>query len=70
MRKYPSQCADQFVVRLPDGMREAIKRIAQANERSMNSEIVFHLRSMIAAYGENEKDRQGSHPDGLEQSQL
>lgn len=32
--------SDQFPLRLPDGMRELLKRRAEENGRSMNSEIV------------------------------
>ncbi|MEY9782297.1 Arc family DNA-binding protein [Sinorhizobium fredii] len=32
--------ADQFMVRLPEGVRERIRRHAEANGRSMNSEVV------------------------------
>ncbi|MDX1201097.1 Arc family DNA-binding protein [Sinorhizobium medicae] len=32
--------SDQFMVRLPEGMRERIRRHAEANGRSMNSEVV------------------------------
>lgn len=35
--------ADGFMLRLPDGMRERIKRAAKLNNRSMNSEIVAAL---------------------------
>ena len=34
------QDQDKFVVRLPAGLRERIKEAADANNRSMNSEIV------------------------------
>lgn len=34
---------EQFIVRLPDGMRDRIKRAAEANNRSMNAEIVATL---------------------------
>lgn len=37
---YPSQTQDKFVLRLPDGMRDRIKAAAEANNRSMNAEIV------------------------------
>ena len=37
--------SDQFVVRLPDGMRERIKRSAEASGRSMNAEIVSVLEA-------------------------
>lgn len=39
----PSKQLDQFVVRLPDGMRERIKQSAEKNNRSMNAEIVATL---------------------------
>jgi hypothetical protein len=35
--------SDQFVVRLPDGMRDQLKAEAEANQRSMNAEIVARL---------------------------
>lgn len=41
----PSRTADQFVVRLPDGMRDRIAQAAKANNRSMNAEIVARLRT-------------------------
>ncbi|MEB2535921.1 Arc family DNA-binding protein [Burkholderia sp. BCCIQ04A] len=41
--KAPSRSADQFVVRLPDGMREQIAEEARKNNRSMNAEIVARL---------------------------
>lgn len=40
---YPSQNQDKFVVRLPDGMRDRIKAVAEHNSRSMNAEIVATL---------------------------
>lgn len=45
IHKYPSQTADRFQVRLPDGMREQIARAAKANGRSMNAEILDRLHS-------------------------
>ena len=39
----PSKQLDQFVIRLPDGMRDRIRRAAEANNRSMNAEIVATL---------------------------
>ncbi len=35
---------EQYIVRLPDGMRDRIKKEAESNQRSMNAEIVFQLR--------------------------
>lgn len=40
----PSRTAPQFVVRLPDGMRDQIADAAKAAGRSMNAEIVFRLQ--------------------------
>lgn len=42
---YPSEVQDRFIVRLPDGMRDAIAAAAKANGRSMNAEIVAKLSS-------------------------
>lgn len=47
-KKPPSRLADQFVVRLPDGMRELIATAADENSRSMNSEIVSRLAASFA----------------------
>ena len=41
----PSKQLDQFVVRLPDGMRDRIRDAAQASNRSMNAEIVSRLEA-------------------------
>ncbi|MGR3823858.1 MAG: Arc family DNA-binding protein [Salipiger marinus] len=46
---YPSRKMDQFVVRLPDGMRDRIKAAAEANNRSMNSEVVAALEEKFPA---------------------
>lgn len=40
----PSKQLDQFVVRLPDGLRDQIKTAAEVNGRSMNAEIVATLQ--------------------------
>lgn len=47
MSKYPSERADQFGLRLPDGWRDAIKARAARNRRSMNSEILAALESVV-----------------------
>ena len=41
----PSQTADKYIVRLPDGMRDQIAEAAKAAGRSMNAEIVSRLAS-------------------------
>ncbi len=42
--------SDQFIVRLPDGMRKHLARIAERNGRSMNAEVV----AALAMYFEKE----------------
>ncbi|WP_072296152.1 Arc family DNA-binding protein [Paracoccus sp. SM22M-07] len=44
---------EQFMVRLPAGMRDRIKAAAESNNRSMNSEIVATLED---AYPEGDGD--------------
>lgn len=41
--RYPSEKLDQYMLRLPDGMRDRIKAAAETNNRSMNAEIVATL---------------------------
>ncbi len=48
MSKYPSQTQDKFTVRFPDGMRDEIAKRAEANGRSMNSEIVQILQDALS----------------------
>lgn len=43
------QDQDKFVLRLPDGMRDRIKAAAEANNRSMNAEIVATLEEQYPA---------------------
>ncbi|PZR46006.1 Arc family DNA-binding protein [Burkholderia sp. WTPI3] len=49
--KAPSRSADQFVVRLPDGMRDRIAEMARRNNRSMNAEIVARLSESFQTAG-------------------
>lgn len=48
------QQQDKFIIRLPDGMRDQIKRAAVEEGRSMNAQIVQHLRAIYPP-----TDRQG-----------
>ena len=41
------QTQDKFIVRLPDGMRDRIRAAAEANNRSMNAEIVARLEATL-----------------------
>lgn len=47
----PSRIADQFVVRLPDGWRDAIKAEAKKERRSMNAEILSALEIAMRIKG-------------------
>jgi hypothetical protein len=42
---------DKFMLRLPDGMRDAIKESAKKNNRSMNAEIVVALETFLDIIG-------------------
>lgn len=42
------QFQDKFMLRLPDGWRDAIKNKAAKNRRSMTAEILFHLEKTVA----------------------
>ncbi|WP_430229767.1 Arc family DNA-binding protein [Paraburkholderia tropica] len=48
-KRYPSQVADKFMLRLDEGMRDELKVIAAKNRRSMNSEINARLAQSLAA---------------------
>ena len=43
----PSDLADKFMLRFPEGMRDVIAARAAANKRSMNSEIVARLAESL-----------------------
>ncbi|MCS4089123.1 Arc family DNA-binding protein [Rhizobium sp. BK176] len=45
--EYPSNKADQYVVRFPTGMRDKLKVDAAANGRSLNSEILVRLERSL-----------------------
>lgn len=42
-KPYPSEVQDRFIVRMPDGMRDSLKRLAKQSRRSMNAEIIARL---------------------------
>lgn len=50
------QYKDRYMLRLPDGMRERIKRAAADNGRTMNAEIVGTLQEAYPDY-DNLSDR-------------
>lgn len=45
--EYPSDVADKFLLRLPDGMRTKLKAAAKANSRTMNAEIIHRLQATL-----------------------
>lgn len=47
MADAPSRDQNKFIVRMPDGMRDQLKRLAEANGRSMNAEIVARLERSL-----------------------
>lgn len=47
MSKAPSRSQDQFIVRLPEGMRDRLKELADENRRSMNAEMVMALTAWL-----------------------
>lgn len=49
MSEKTSRNSDKFMLRLPDGMRERLKTVAELNGRSMNSEIIDVLKSHLDA---------------------
>lgn len=46
MGERPHQSEDKYVLRLPAGMRDAVKRAADSNGRSMNAEIIHRLKQV------------------------
>jgi hypothetical protein len=44
--------SDQFVIRFPDGMRDRLAKLAAANGRSMNAELIIRLENSISVSGE------------------
>lgn len=53
---------EQFMLRLPDGMRDRIKAAAEANNRSMNAEIIHRLQTTFEM--DDYQPVENAHPDG------
>jgi plasmid stability protein len=49
--------SDQFIVRFPEGMREALADLAARNGRSMNAEIIHALALHFAGEGMTTDER-------------
>lgn len=43
--------ADKFMLRFPDGMRDAMHKLSERNGRSINSEIIVALEKHLTASG-------------------
>lgn len=56
MEKRPGRGADQFILRLPEGMRDLIKEHAEKNARSMNAEIVIRLETAYSDANKSPSD--------------
>jgi hypothetical protein len=65
--EFPSRKLDKFILRLPDGMRDAIAASAKANNRSMNAEIVLRLQNSFSSYDDDDPLPEGLYllPDYL-----
>lgn len=53
--KLSGRDSEAFIVRFPDGMRDAIRFLAERNRRSMNSEIIISIEDHLRRV--EEKDR-------------
>jgi hypothetical protein len=51
MPNYPSQTADRFLVRLPDGMRERLAESAREHNRTMTKDVVARLAASFESKG-------------------
>lgn len=52
-RDHVGRGASQFVLRMPDGMRDEIKKLAKQNRRSMNAELLLIVEHAINTIGGN-----------------
>ena len=65
-RNFPSRKLDKFILRLPDGMRDAIAASAKANNRTMNAEIVQRLQNSFNSKHQVTKASSGYEADADE----
>jgi hypothetical protein len=50
-RKIAAKDADQYMLRLPPGMRDAVAKLAESNGRSINTEIVAAIEQHLKGPG-------------------
>lgn len=48
---------DQFMLRLPNGMRDRVRTLAEKNNRSMNSEIIAALEAWVGGQASTSNER-------------
>lgn len=53
----PSDLQERFQVRLPHGLRDRLREVAELNGRSMNAEIVDRLVRSLEPCGRDERVR-------------
>lgn len=54
----PSRALDQFVLRLPEGLRDRVKQAADASRRSMNAEMVLYIEQGLNPSTQQSKGQQ------------
>ncbi|KQV83274.1 Arc family DNA-binding protein [Rhizobium sp. Root1220] len=65
----PSRSLDKIIIRLPDGLKERIRRVAEKNDRSVNAELLVLLEktypseTIIDEYVRDIADLVKSYPD-------
>lgn len=47
-KRATGRASEQVTIRLPDGMRDELNRLAEENDRSTNAEVVFQLKRSLS----------------------
>jgi plasmid stability protein len=68
-QKFPSQLAERFQIRMPDGLRDRLRLAAERNKRSMNAEILHRLAWTFEQHPGLEQHLafRGPEPESLEE---
>ncbi|WP_189635855.1 Arc family DNA-binding protein [Pseudomonas chlororaphis] len=56
-----AETVDRFFLRLPEGLRQTLKRIAKKNRRSLNAEIVARMERSLAGLHKSDLDDEVRH---------
>ncbi|MGE7955831.1 Arc family DNA-binding protein [Pseudomonas sp. NPDC089530] len=56
-----AETVDRFFLRLPEGLRQTLKRIAKKNRRSLNAEIVARMERSLAGLHISDLDDGARH---------